>query len=113
VLLVPNGHYETEYALSPTSIPRSAGVGHSVTLETILSRDHCLDRPFSALHRYKVALALASSHLRLHPTQWLGDNWNADDIVFLLSRESPGLDQPYLRRTSTRILTSPVTWYKI
>jgi serine/threonine protein kinase len=90
-------------AASKTILP-STSEGSFVSLESILN-----EKRISILHsqRLKIAHAIASSHLRLHPTQWLGRRWHSRDVIFAIKDGLPLLEQPYLRRQSLRNSTGP------
>ncbi|OQV03200.1 hypothetical protein CLAIMM_08275 [Cladophialophora immunda] len=51
--------------------------------------------------RLSIALSLASSHLKLHSTPWLGSLWNKTDIQFLVDPQDENrvlTERPYLSR---------------
>jgi serine/threonine protein kinase len=91
-------------------VTTSTKISPSTSEETFVSLESILtERPSRTVHsqRLKIAHAIASSHLRLHPTQWLGDRWSSRDIVFAVKDGLPLLEQPYLRRQSLRGSTGP------
>ncbi|KAK6428384.1 hypothetical protein LTR95_015473, partial [Oleoguttula sp. CCFEE 5521] len=47
--------------------------------------------------RFSIALAIASSHLQLHSSSWLGHRWSGEDILFNVDKGSAILGQPHLR----------------
>lgn len=90
-------------AASTTILP-STSEETFVSLESILK-----EKPTRTLHsqRLKIAHAIASSHLRLHPTPWLGRRWYSRDVIFAIKDGLPLLEQPYLRRQSLRNNVGP------
>jgi hypothetical protein len=69
------------------------------SLESILM-DKSVRMPLA--QSLSLAHAIASSHLRLHPTPWLGCQWTSKDIFFAVKNGLPLLEQPLLRRRSSR-----------
>lgn len=70
-----------------------------VTLEDLMSKKSPirLDRR----QRYSIALTLASSHLQLQSSAWLGPRWVKSDIVFHRDSKTPNkaiLNYPYISR---------------
>ena len=70
-----------------------------VTLESLLSTSPPIT--ISRRQRYHIALILASSHVQLHPTPWLGSRWSKKDVLFLRDNKDPAtisIEQPYISR---------------
>jgi serine/threonine protein kinase len=92
-LLVVN---KKEYVYDP---PLPSGQWAIQSLHDILSNKTIRTLPSQ---RFELALALASSHLRLQTTQWLGQRWSSKEIMFRIVNGRAILSRPYLRRWSAR-----------
>lgn len=78
------------------SQPEQKITGDEITLHDVLH-----DRPGRQLKRsdrFRIALALASSHLQLHSTQWARKRWEAADIRFPIQNISREImfDKPFV-----------------
>lgn len=56
--------------------------------------------------RYSIALAIASSHLQLHSSSWLGYRWSGEDILFDIDEGSATIGRPHLRASFVQSGTS-------
>ena len=69
---------ENEYAVYPS--PEAIFAPEAQTLADLLRPDARFK--LSRVRRYGVALTVALSHLRLHSTPWLKEQWTCDDVRF-------------------------------
>ena len=75
----------------------------TITLETLLSKTSPIR--LSRRQRYSIALKLASSHLQLHDSPWLGTQWSKRDILFhtqngnVILTEHPYISKSFLSET--------------
>ncbi|TKA63099.1 hypothetical protein B0A55_09554 [Friedmanniomyces simplex] len=81
----------------PSTIGASAGASAGATLADALKPDF---RPrLTRVQRYGIALTLASSHLQLHSTPWLQEQWTAEDVHFPLTDNNGAMTlhgEPYV-----------------
>lgn len=68
------------------------------------------------VHRFSIALTLASSHLQLHSTPWLHDEWDAENVhlpITVANGKCTSMGAPYLSKhfvttqTSTSFTSKP------
>lgn len=77
----------------------------TVTLEDILSKTSPMK--LTRRQRYSIALTIASSHLQLHDSPWLGPQWSKKDILFhskngnIVLTEEPYVSKDFLSKPST------------
>ena len=89
------------YSLPEEEGPSSTTI-ETITLETLLSRMSPIR--LSRRQRYSMALKLASSHLQLHDSPWLG-KWSKKDILFytqssnIILTEHPYISKSFLSET--------------
>ena len=79
------------------SQPEQKFAGDEITLHEVL-HGPCEQR-LKRSERFKIALAIASSHLQLHSTRWARKQWESSDIHFPCSKRGDGLimfDKPYV-----------------
>ncbi|CAK1356724.1 unnamed protein product [Cercospora beticola] len=113
--LLTDGGIHTEYSL--LSVPNTGGPPvntESTTLTHLLSDT---SKDFTRAKRYSIALTVASSHLQLHSSFWLGHEWSSGNIYFSVINGSADFEQLYLRAgfndkpaTSGRISTIDETF---
>lgn len=76
----------------------------TITLETLLSKTSPIR--LGRRQRYSIALKLASSHLQLHDSPWLGPQWSKKDILFhtqkgnIILTEHPYISKSFLSETA-------------
>lgn len=93
------------YFVCPVEESAAPNDWSTISLETLLSKD-CFT-VFDRRQRYFVAFTLASSHLQLHSSRWLGAQWSKSDIIFPLDRNSnPVVERIYM---STGAASSALT----
>lgn len=86
---------DKEYSLrSPATTTTSPVDSGITTLATLLSD---ISAKPKRVDRYKIALAIASSHLQLHSSLWLGHQWSSENIHFDVVNGVVVIDQPHLR----------------
>lgn len=78
----------------PTSDLRPLSLKTTIDLERLLS----LTEGLQLLHRYRIALAIASSHLTIHTSSWVGGMWRAEEVIFEMTDGNLRIDCPYLKR---------------
>lgn len=62
------------------------------------------------IQRFGIALILASSHLQLHSTPWLHEQWDGEHVRFTLNSSDPNaasLGEPYLSKHFTPVQSTP------
>ena len=85
------------YPLPQEEEPSSTTI-ETITLETILSKRSPIR--LSRRQRYSIALKLASSHLQLHDSPWLGAQWSKKDILFHTQNGNKILtEHPYISKS--------------
>ena len=90
------------YPLPEEEGPSSTTI-ETITLETLLSKMSPIR--LSRRQRYSIALKLASSHLQLHDSPWLGNQWSKKDILFytqngnIILTEHPYISKYFLSET--------------
>ena len=90
---------ENVYSLHPSLKQFASESLQWITLGRLLSKNSPIK--LNRRQRYSLALTLASSHLQLYSSSWLGLHWTKNEIIFLYSSESTDgihLDRPYLCR---------------
>lgn len=105
---------ENQYSVFPILKPQAgADVQELTTLEAILSKTFPVT--LTRRERYFIALALASSHLQLHTTPWLGCQWKKNDVFVIRDMNNPSqilIEQLYISRnfvpSSAGTLSAPV-----
>lgn len=91
------------YPLPEEEGPSSTTI-ETITLETLLSKTSPIR--LSRRQRYSIALKLASSHLQLHDSPWLGPQWSKKDILFhtqngnIILTEHPYISKSFLSETA-------------
>ena len=94
-------HQYSIYPLSDSGIEDA--FLETITLRELLSKTSPIR--LTRRQRYSIALTIASSHLQLHDSPWLGPQWSKDDILFHGKNGNLILtDQPY---TSRDFLSTP------
>ena len=91
---------ECRFALSPLDSQSTGDMRDTISLEKLLSKDSNIT--LTRRQRYLIALTLASSHLQLQSTPWIGSQWSKRDIYFIRNSTHPHeirLDQPYISRS--------------
>lgn len=94
------------FALSPLDTQGTGDIRDAISLEQLLSKDPTIT--LTRRQRYLIALTLASSHLQLQSTPWIGSQWSKRDIHFLRDSTKPNkirLDQPYISRSFASALS--------
>ena len=91
------------YPLPEEEGPLSTAI-ETITLESLLSKTSPIR--LSRRQRYSIALKLASSHLQLHDSPWLGPQWSKKDILFhtqngnIILTEHPYISKSFLSETA-------------
>lgn len=89
--------HEAGRQYSVFSQPEQKIVGDEITLQEVLHGPR--KRGLKRSDRFKIALAVASSHLQLHSTPWASRQWEAADIRFPMEiEEKAGImfDKPFV-----------------
>lgn len=81
----------------------------TITLGTLLSKASPIR--LTRRQRYDIALTIASSHLQLHDSPWLGPQWSKKDILFH-RRDDHSIDnRPYISRSfHSNLMIDPPTY---
>lgn len=97
--LLIDANIDGEYSVHTLpSVKNSSIEPQMITLHALLTVPRHHASALSCVERHGIALAVASSHLQLHSSEWLKQPWNSKDILFPLDQDRPQLDQLYLRK---------------
>jgi hypothetical protein len=98
------------FALSPLDSQGTGDIRDTISLEQLLSKDSIIT--LTRRQRYFIAVTLASSHLQLQSTPWIGSQWSKRDILFPRDSTDPNkirLDQPYISRSFAPMPSPPLS----
>lgn len=101
---------EASFILQPAT--RNEKPHEMISLESLLRKNS--DVTLNRRQRYTIALTLASSHLQLYPSPWIGLYWNKKDIIFARDPQNPqniSIDQPYILRDVISPAANPTSAY--
>ncbi|GIZ44581.1 hypothetical protein CKM354_000777500 [Cercospora kikuchii] len=96
---------QNEYAVFP--VAHDMPIAATATLADILDPRSTLR--LTRVERYGVALTLASSHLQLHSTPWLKQQWTSEDVCFPTSANGSAVTlhgEPYILTSLSNVANS-------
>jgi hypothetical protein len=91
---------QRRFAPSPLDTQDTGDIRDIISLELLLSKDSTIT--LTRQERYLIAVTIASSHLQLQSTPWIGFQWSKRDIHFPRDSTDPKkirLDELYISRS--------------
>ncbi len=87
---------DCQYSMHPLmgQTPQRSKVEGVVSLERLLGKGSTIR--LSRRERYAIALTIASSHLQLHDSPWLGPQWSKKDVLFDRKNDTLVDNKPYI-----------------